>query len=108
MALMGIGTASGPDRALEAVRRAIHNPLLEGVDIHDAKGVLLNIAGSSTMTLDEFDQVCKAVTEQVSDDATIIVGMVVDEALGDQLKVTVIASGISADSHLPLPKLRLV
>lgn len=108
MALMGIGTASGPDRALEAVCRAIHNPLLEGVDLHDAKGVLMNIAGSSTMTLDEFDQVCKAVTEQVSDDATIIVGMVVDEALGDQLKVTVIASGISAGSHLPLPKLRLV
>lgn len=108
MALMGIGTASGPDRALEAVRRAIHNPLLEGVDIHDAKGILLNIAGSSIMTLDEFDQVCKAVTEHVSDDATIIVGMVVDEALGDQLKVTVIASGMSAGSHLPLPKPRLV
>jgi cell division protein FtsZ len=91
---MGIGTASGPDRSQEAVRRAIHNPLLEGVDIHDARGILLNIAGSSSMTLDEFDQVCKAVTEQVADDATIIVGMVVDEALGDQLKVTVIASGI--------------
>ena len=101
---MGIGTASGPDRALEAVRRAIHNPLLEGVDIHDAKGVLLNIAGSCTMTLDEFDQVCKAVTEQVSDDATIIVGMVVDEALSDQIKVTVIASGIGG--VMPSGKLR--
>lgn len=108
MALMGIGSASGPDRALKAVSRAIHNPLFEGVDIHNVKGVLLNIGGSSTMTLDEFDQVCKAVTEQVSDDATIIVGMVVDEALGDQLKVTVIASGMSAGSHLPLPKLRLI
>lgn len=104
MALMGIGIASGPDRALDAVRRAIHNPLLEGVDIHDAKGVLLNIAGSCTMTLDEFDQACKAVTEQVSDDATIIVGMVVDEALSDQIKVTVIASGIGG--VMPSGKLR--
>lgn len=94
MAVMGIATAAGPSRAMAAATSAINNPLLEGMDIRDARGVLLNIAGSSSMTLEEFDQACKTVTEQVADDATIIVGMVVDEALDEQIKVTVIASGI--------------
>lgn len=95
LALMGVGSASGPSRAAEASMAAINNPLLEEVDIRDAKGLLLNISGSSSMTLDEFDQVCKIVTEQVSDYATVIVGMVVDEVLGDQIMVTVIATGIN-------------
>ena len=104
MALIGIGTASGTDRAVDAAMGALHNPLLEGLDISEAKGLLLNISGSSDMTLDEFDQTCKTVTEKVAGDATIIIGMVVDEALGEQLKVTVIATGINATPT----KLRLV
>ena len=104
MALMGIGTASGTDRAVDAAMGALHNPLLEGLDISDAKGLLLNISGSNSMTMDEFDQVSKVVTEQLGNDATIIVGVVVDEALGEQLKVTVIATGINTTST----KLRLV
>jgi len=92
---MGIGSASGENRAAEAATRAIQNPLLEEMDMQGAKGVLLNIAGSSSTTLDEFDQVCRTVTEKVTDDATIIVGMVIDEDLSDRLKVTVIATGLS-------------
>ena len=104
MALMGIGTANGANRATEAAAKAISNPLLEGMDIQDAKGLLLNIAGTSSMTLDEFDQVSKVVTEQLGNDATIIMGVVMDETLGEQLKVTVIATGINTAST----KLRLV
>ncbi len=107
LAMMGIGIASGPDRALEAAHRAIHNPLLEGIDISSARGVLLNITGNSSMTLDEFDQVCKVITEQLADDATIIVGMVVEEGSADQIKVTVIATGIGTTSDIDKPKLRL-
>jgi cell division protein FtsZ len=104
MALIGIGTASGTDRAVDAAMGALHNPLLEGLDISEAKGLLLNISGSNSMTMDEFDQINKVVTQQLGDDATIIVGVLVDEALGEQIKVTVIATGINAAPT----KLRLV
>lgn len=104
MALIGIGTASGTDRAVDAAMGALHNPLLEGLDISEAKGLLLNISGSNSMTMDEFDQINKVVTQQLGDDATIIVGVLVDEALGEQIKVTVIATGINAAPT----KLRLI
>ncbi|MCE1225202.1 MAG: cell division protein FtsZ [Geobacteraceae bacterium] len=96
MAVIGIGTSNAPDRATAAAMMALHNPLLEGMDIQCAKGLLLNISGSSSMTMDEFDQVCKVVTEQLDNEAIIIVGMVVDEELADQIKVTVIATGINS------------
>ncbi|MDK9718530.1 MAG: cell division protein FtsZ [Trichlorobacter sp.] len=96
MAVMGIGISNAPGRATEAAMVALHNPLLEGMDIQCAKGLLLNISGSSSMTMDEFDQVCKVVTEQLDNDVIIIVGMVVDEELADQIKVTVIATGINS------------
>ncbi|ACD93747.1 cell division protein FtsZ [Trichlorobacter lovleyi] len=107
MAMMGTGISSGSDRATAASMMAIHNPLLEGLDIREAKGLLLNIAGSSSMTMDEFDQVCKMMTEQISSDATIIVGVVVDEELADQIKVTVIATGIGSTPAADKPILRL-
>ncbi|QOX77396.1 cell division protein FtsZ [Trichlorobacter lovleyi] len=107
MAMMGVGISSGSDRATEASMMAIHNPLLEGLDIREAKGLLLNIAGSSSMTMDEFDQVCRLMTEQIRSDATIIVGVVVDEELADQIKVTVIATGIGVTPGTDKPKLRL-
>lgn len=106
MAMMGVGVASGPDRSAEACLKAIHNPLLEGLDICEAKGLLLNIAGSSSMTMDEFDQVCKLMTEQISSDSTIIVGVAIDEELADQMKITVIATGITTPDT-DKPKLRL-
>ena len=107
MAMMGVGISNATDRAAEAAAKAIHNPLQEGLDIREAKGLLLNIAGSSSMTMDEFDQICMLMTEQTSSDATVIVGVVIDEELADQLKVTVIATGIGSPSGAEKPKLHL-
>ncbi|HEY6838449.1 MAG TPA: cell division protein FtsZ [Geobacteraceae bacterium] len=93
MAMMGIGVASGDNRAIEAATRAISSPLLEEIDISGAKGVLVNISGSSAMTMDDFDAVNRIIHEKVHDDANIIVGVVIDEELGDTIKVTAIATG---------------
>jgi len=93
MAMMGIGIASGENRGVEAATRAISSPLLEDIDISGAKGVLVNISGSSTMTMDEFDDASRIIHEKVHEDANIIIGLVIDETLGDQMKVTAIATG---------------
>ncbi len=93
MAMMGIGVATGDNRAVEAAMKAISSPLLEDIDISGAKGVLVNISGSSAMTMDDFDAVNRIIHEKVHEDANIIVGVVIDETLGDTLKVTAIATG---------------
>jgi len=93
MAMMGIGIASGDNRASEAATAAISSPLLEDIDISGAKGVLVNICGSSSMTMDEFEVVSRIIHEKVHEDANIIIGLLVDEELGDNLKVTAIATG---------------
>jgi cell division protein FtsZ len=93
MAMMGIGIASGENRAIDAATRAISSPLLEDIDISGAKGVLVNITGSSSMTMDEFDDASRIIHEKVHEDANIIVGLVIDEALGDRIKITAIATG---------------
>ncbi len=93
MAMMGIGIASGESRAVEAATKAISSPLLEDIDISGARGVLVNICGSSKMTMDEYDAVSRIIHEKVHEDANIIIGLVVDEEMGDRLKVTAIATG---------------
>ncbi len=93
MAMMGIGLASGENRAVEAATKAISSPLLEDIDISGAKGVLVNITGSSSMTMDEFDAASRVIHEKVHEDANIIVGLVIDENLGEQVKITAIATG---------------
>jgi cell division protein FtsZ len=93
MAMMGIGVASGENRGVEAAMRAISSPLLEDIDISGAKGVLVNISGSSSMTMDEFDDASRIIHEKVHEDANIIVGLVIDETLGEQIKITAIATG---------------
>lgn len=93
MAMMGIGVASGDNRATEAATAAISSPLLEDIDISGAKGVLVNICGSSSMTMDEFDVASRIIHDRVHEDANIIIGLRVDEELGDMLKVTAIATG---------------
>ncbi len=109
MALIGIGTASGENRAVAAATQAIANPLLEELDLSDARGLLLNISGSSSMTLDEYDQVCRTITEQLAEDAVMVVGMVLDASLADRIRVTVIATGIRlADDLAGVGTLRLM
>jgi len=93
MAMMGIGIASGENRAVDAATRAISSPLLEDIDVSGAKGVLVNISGSSNMTMDEFDAASRIIHEKVHEDANIIIGLVIDETLGDHIKITAIATG---------------
>ena len=91
-ALMGIGHGSGEDRAEEAARNAISSPLLES-SIDGAKGVLLSIAGPTDLTLHEVHRAADAITRVAHPDANIIFGAVVDDALGEEVRVTVIAAG---------------
>lgn len=97
MAIMGIGTGIGENRALEAAERAISHPLLEDSSIKGAKGVLMNITCSSGLTMEEMTQASERIYEEVGDDAEIIWGAVMDESLGDEMRVTVIATGIGSD-----------
>jgi cell division protein FtsZ len=97
-AIIGMGTASGENRAEEAVNRAITSPLLEDTDIQGAKGILLNITGNSSMTMDEFDIITRVIHEKADMDANIIIGMVVNDRMDEELKVTAIATGLT-DSH---------
>lgn len=96
MAMMGIGIAEGEKRATEAAMQAISSPLLEEIDISGAKGVLVNICGSSSMTMDDFDEVSRIIHEKVHEDANIIVGLVINEEMGEKIKVTAIATGFGS------------
>lgn len=93
MAMMGIGMGSGDNRAADAVNNAISSPLLEDNDISGAKGVLVNITGSASMTMDDYNTVNRIVHEKVHEEANIKIGVVRDDEMGDNIKVTVIATG---------------
>lgn len=99
-ALMGIGRASGENRAIEAARQAIDSPLLE-VSVDGAKGVLFNITGGRNMSMHEIDEAAKTITSAVDPDANIIFGAVLDESLEDDVKITVVATGFD---HVKRPK----
>jgi len=94
-ALMGTGVATGENRAVEAAHAAISSPLLEGVSIAGAQGILLNVTGGPDMTLVEIDEATSIIHEAAGDDANVILGTVVDENLGDEIMVTVIATGFN-------------
>jgi cell division protein FtsZ len=93
MALMGAAVASGEDRAVEAAQKAISSPLLEDVSIQGARGVLINITGGPDLTIHEVNEAATLIQEEADDDANIIFGAVIDEALSDQIRITVIATG---------------
>jgi cell division protein FtsZ len=93
MALMGTGVARGEHRALEAAQRAISSPLLEETSIQGARGVLINISGGHDLTLHEVAEAARIISDAVDPDANIISGMVIDPALDEAMKVTVIATG---------------
>ncbi len=97
MALMGTGSAHGESRALEAAKMAISSPLLENVSIAGARGILLNITGSSSMTLFEVNEASKLVQEEAHEDANIIFGAVIDDSMKDEIRVTVIATGFNRE-----------
>ncbi|HOJ52874.1 MAG TPA: cell division protein FtsZ [Syntrophales bacterium] len=99
LALMGTGTASGENRAVEAVQRAISSPLLEDNSIQGARGVLLNITGGPDMSLYEVNEAASMVQSEVHEDANIIFGTVIDENMGDEIRITVIATGFDETSR---------
>ncbi|MEX0385523.1 cell division protein FtsZ [Spiribacter onubensis] len=110
MAVMGSGEASGEDRAREAAERAIACPLLEDANIAGAHGILVNVTAGLDLSIGEFDEVGNAVKEFASDDATVVVGTVIDPELEGELRVTVVATGLAATQQTaePAPAPRLV
>jgi len=99
LALMGIGTSAGEQRALDAARQAISSPLLEDVDIEGATGILINITAGSSVTLMEINEACSIIQDAAHEDANIIFGAVIDENIGDEIRVTVIATGFPSDAE---------
>jgi len=109
LALMGIGISSGEHRAVEAAGKAISHPLLEDVPIRGARGVLMNITATSDMEFEEVAEASEYIHSEVGEDAEIFWGTSVDEALGDEMRVTVIATGIGQEKELterPVQQLR--
>ena len=96
IAMMGTGSASGPNRAMEAVEQAMGSKLLEDIDLKDAKGILLNITAGENLTIEEFEIVGNCVQQYASEEAIIVPGTVIDEASGDTLTVTVVATGLAS------------
>ncbi|HVN95390.1 MAG TPA: cell division protein FtsZ [Syntrophorhabdaceae bacterium] len=93
MAIMGIGEASGENRAREAAQKAISSPLLEDISIHGARGVLINVTGNVDMTLNEVSEASTLIQEQAHEQAKIIWGLVYNPAMNDTIRITVIATG---------------
>ena len=94
VAMMGSATASGPERAQMAAEQAVHSPLLEDIHLSGARGVLVNITASHTMKLKEVHEVMNTIRSFTAEDATVIYGSVIDEAIGDALRVTIVATGL--------------
>ncbi len=99
-ALMGVGIATGENKALEATMMAINSPLLEETSIEGAKAVLINIAGGNDLSLHEVNEVTNEITRQVDPDANIIFGTTVDPALDDKVRITVIATGFDRKKNM--------
>lgn len=96
-AMMGTASASGPDRAQEAAEAAISSPLLEDVDLTGAKGILVNITAGMDIAIEEFEIVGNHVKALASENATVVVGAVIDPEMSDELRVTVVATGLGGD-----------
>ncbi|MCC5855788.1 MAG: cell division protein FtsZ [Idiomarina sp.] len=96
-AMMGTGIARGEDRAQEAAEMAINSPLLEDIDLSGARGVLVNVTAGMDMSMEEFDTVGQTIRAFASDNATVIIGAVIDVEMSDEMRVTVVATGIGAE-----------
>jgi cell division protein FtsZ len=94
MAMMGSGTASGDDRAREAAEAAISSPLLEDINLSGAQGILVNVTAGMDLSIGEFQEVGNVIKQFASDDATVVVGTVIDPEMASQIRVTVVATGL--------------
>ncbi len=98
VAMMGSATASGPERAQMAAEQAVHSPLLEDIHLAGARGVLVNITASRSMKLKEVHEVMNTIRSFTAEDATVIYGSVFDDAIGDALRVTIVATGLGGQA----------
>lgn len=105
-AIMGTGRSSGENRALEAAQGAINSPLLEDISISGAAGLLMNITGPPDMTMEEIDEAATYIKGEVDEDAEIFWGVVFDENTGDEIQITVIATGIDKEYYHKVVNLR--
>jgi len=104
MAMMGSGTAKGEDRAREAAESAVASPLLEDIDLMGANGILVNVTAGMDLAIGEFEEVGNTVKEFASENATVVVGTVIDPDMRDELRVTVVATGLGAgEKPMPVP-----
>ncbi|MEP6510801.1 MAG: cell division protein FtsZ [Dokdonella sp.] len=107
MAMMGTGTARGDDRAVAAAEAAINNPLLDDVNLAGACGILVNVTAGTNLTMREFDDIGQVIHEFASEDATVVVGTALDPELKDDVRVTVVATGLNrAVARQPLREVR--
>ena len=103
-ALMGIGKAAGDNRAVEAAKQAIASPLLE-ISIDGAKGILFTVAGTADVSMYEVQEAAKVITGAADDDAKVIFGLILDETMGDEIRITVVATGFDSRDHRRAPSL---
>ena len=108
MAMMGSGSASGEDRAREAAEAAISSPLLEDIDLAGAKGILVNVTAGMDLSIGEFQQVGETVKQCASDDATVVVGTVIDPDMSNSIRVTVVATGLGQPIRQQKPDIQVV
>ena len=108
MAMMGTGVSSGEDRAREAAEAAVSSPLLEDINLAGANGILVNVTAGMDLSIGEFQEVGNTVKEFSSDDATVVVGTVIDPNLSDQIRVTVVATGLGHQASQSLSPMRVV
>jgi cell division protein FtsZ len=109
MAMMGTGTARGAERARQAAEAAVCSPLLEDVNISGAKGLLVNVTAGLDLAIGEFEEVGNVIREFASDDATVVVGTVIDPEMSDELRVTLVATGLGRPIEAAdAPKVKLV
>lgn len=108
MAMMGAGSARGDNRAAEAAEAAIASPLLEDINLQGARGILVNITAGLDLAMSEFQEVGKAIHDLAADDATVVVGTVIDADLQDELRVTLVATGLGIAARAEQSPVRLV
>jgi cell division protein FtsZ len=108
MAMMGSGLATGQDRAREAAEAAISSPLLEEVNLSGARGILVNVTAGMDLSIGEFHQVGETVKQCASDDATVVIGTVIDPDMASAIRVTVVATGLGQPIRAAEPPMRVV
>jgi len=117
--MLGSGAAAGEDRAREAAEAAISSPLLEDINLAGAQGILVNVTAGMDLSIGEFQEVGNVIKQFASDDATVVVGTVIDSEMSNQIRVTVVATGLGkpvaravaqppAPAAVPAPTMRVV